>query len=118
MKKYFFLILFILSFVDSSASSVNRYSSKHYMRINKHHSSTISKEQSKKYEDLRLEYFKKDQALSRKINRARKDMNHCVLNKENPKKYEKFKKNIEKLRSKRSALKKEFHSDYIKIFKN
>lgn len=117
MKKCFFLILFILSFVDSSASSMNRYSDKHYMRINKHHSSTISKEQSKKYEKLRLEYFKKDRTLSRKINKIRRDMNHCILNDEHPKKYEKLRKIMRKLRDKRSSLKKEFHNDYMKILK-
>jgi len=118
MKKYLFLILFILSFIDSSASSMSRHSNKNYMSINKHHSSTITKEQSEKYEELRLEYLKKDRALSRKIDRTRKEMNRCVLNEKNPKKYEKLKRTMRKLREKKLALKKVFRNDYMDIFKN
>lgn len=119
MKKLLLFIVFLLSVINLSASSAgHRHSGKSYIRINPHHTSTLTPEQSKEADYLRLKFLKEEKHLNRRIRKLRKEMNSCIMYEENPKKYERLQKKIRSLRVRRSSLKYELKASYAAMLED
>lgn len=119
MNKFLLFIVFLLSVINLSASSMNhRYSGKSYIHINPHHTSTLTPEQSKELDHLRMAFLKKEKVLNRKIRTLRREMNSCIIHEEDSQKYERLQKEIYSLRAERSLLKYEFKATYAAILED
>lgn len=116
MKKFLLFIVFLLSVINLSASSMNhRHSGKSYIHINPHHTSALTPEQSKKLDHLRMRFLKKEKVLNRKIRTLRREMNSCIIHEDDPQKYERLQRELHSLRIERSLLKYEFKASYADI---